>query len=84
LSYAVPAAFVTSGVLSRHLQAAVGQGSDVVVGGLQAELGTREAVGQFVRCYNDERRRLSLASADSRTAIADELAAVDRQIARAV
>jgi len=56
----------------------------IVVGGLRAELGTREAVAYFVRCYNEERRPVSASGASVRHELQDELAVVDRRIARAV
>lgn len=56
----------------------------VVVGGLRAELGTREAVAHFVRCFNDERRRASAGGASFRRELQEQLAVVDRRIARAV
>jgi site-specific DNA recombinase len=56
----------------------------MVVGGLRAELGTREAVTYFVRCYNEERRRASAGGVSARLEIQTRLATVDRQIARAV
>jgi site-specific DNA recombinase len=56
----------------------------MVVGGLRAELGTREAVTYFVRCYNEERRRSSANAVSARFELQVQLATVDRQIARAV
>ena len=56
----------------------------MVVGGLRAELGTREAVAYFVHCYNEERRRSGAGSHDSRKKLTAELETVDRQIVRAV
>jgi len=56
----------------------------LVVGGLRAELGTREAVAYFVRCYNEERRRSASGGASTRLELQGQLATVDRQIARAV
>jgi site-specific DNA recombinase len=56
----------------------------VVVGGLRAELGTREAVSYYVRCYNEERRRASAGGANARLELQRRLATVDRQIATAV
>jgi site-specific DNA recombinase len=55
-----------------------------VIGGLRAELGTREAVAYFVRCYNEERRRRASGGQTRRQALERELAAVDRQVERAV
>jgi site-specific DNA recombinase len=56
----------------------------IVLRGLRMELGTREAVAYFVRCYNEERRRVSAGGAIARHDLRDELAVVDRRIARAV
>jgi len=55
-----------------------------VVGGLRAELGTREAVAYFVHCYNEERRRADAGGANARLELQGQLETVDRQIARAV
>jgi hypothetical protein len=55
-----------------------------VVGGLRAELGTREAVAYYVRCYNDERRRAAQASRDNRPDLESQLASIERQLNRAV
>jgi site-specific DNA recombinase len=56
----------------------------IVIGGLRSELGTREAVAYFVRCYNDERRRAPAVSHDGRKNLTAELAAVERRIEPAV
>jgi site-specific DNA recombinase len=56
----------------------------LVVGGLRAELGTREAVAYFVRCYNEERRRAATGTLSAKQELQAQLATVDRQIARAV
>jgi site-specific DNA recombinase len=56
----------------------------MVIGGLREELGTREAVAYFVRCYNDERRRASTDTVGRRRALETEVAIVDRKIERAV
>jgi site-specific DNA recombinase len=56
----------------------------IVVGGLRAELGTREAVAYFVRCYSVERRRASASGTSARRELQDQLATVDRRIALAV
>ena len=56
----------------------------MVVGGLRAELGTREAVAYFIRCYNEERRRSASGAVSARNDLQGQLATVERQIARAV
>jgi site-specific DNA recombinase len=56
----------------------------LVVGGLRDELGTLEAINYFVRCYNNERRRVSTDSGDRRRELDTEIANIDRQIERAV
>jgi site-specific DNA recombinase len=56
----------------------------LVIGGLREELGTREAVAYYVRCYNEERRRVSENTVDRRRTIEAEIAGLDRQIERAV
>jgi site-specific DNA recombinase len=38
----------------------------IMVDGLRAELGTREAVAYYVECYNAERRRLAAGDLASR------------------
>ena len=55
-----------------------------VVGGLREELGTREAVAYFVRCYNEERRKRDVGGQTRRQALERELATLDRQLERAV
>jgi hypothetical protein len=56
----------------------------LVVGGLRDQLGSAEAIGYFVHCYNDERRPASADSGDKRRKLESEIANVDRQIERAV
>ena len=56
----------------------------IVIGGLREELGTRDAVAYFVRCYNDERRRASTDTVGRRRALEADIVIVDRQIERAV
>ena len=56
----------------------------LVVDGFRTELGTGEAIDYFVRCYNEERRRASLGSRETRTTLQAEFATVERQIERAV
>jgi len=55
-----------------------------VIGGLRKELGTPEAIAYFVRCYNEERRKRAAGSQTRRQALEREIAAIDRQIDRAV
>jgi site-specific DNA recombinase len=57
---------------------------NLVIGGLRDELGTPDAIGYFVRCYNDERRRASTEGGDKRHRLETEITNVDRQIERAV
>lgn len=49
----------------------------VVIGGLREELGTREAIDYFVRCYNEERRRAATDTVDRRCTVDSEIAAVE-------
>jgi len=56
----------------------------IVVGGLREHLGTREAIGYYVRCYNEERRRVTNVPANRRRDIEKEITQIDRQIERAV
>jgi site-specific DNA recombinase len=53
-----------------------------VIGGLRDELGSREAITYFVRCYNEGRRRAN--GAGRRSSIDAEIADIDRQLERAV
>jgi site-specific DNA recombinase len=56
----------------------------MVIGGLRGELGTREAVAYYVRCYNEERRRASAGEANAQLELQGKLVTIDQQIARAV
>jgi site-specific DNA recombinase len=56
----------------------------MVVGGLCAELGSREAIAAFVRAYNEERRQRDAGAGDRRGQLEEELEAIGRQIDRAV
>jgi site-specific DNA recombinase len=56
----------------------------IVIGGLHEQLGTREAIAYYVRCYNDERRRVADTPVDRRRDIDGEINELDRQIDRAV
>jgi site-specific DNA recombinase len=56
----------------------------IVIGGLRQELGSREAITYFVRCYNDERKQKAAGGSGRRKTIEAALAEVDRQIERAV
>jgi site-specific DNA recombinase len=56
----------------------------MVVGGLRAELGSREAVAVFVRAYNEERRRRDASATDRRRQVEEELETIVGQIDRAV
>ncbi len=56
----------------------------IVIGGLHEQLGTREAIAHYVRCYNDERSRMAETPVDRRRDIASEIRELDRQIDRAV
>jgi site-specific DNA recombinase len=55
----------------------------MVVGGLRAELGSREAIAVFVRAYNEERRRRDAGATDRRHQLEEELETIGRQIDRA-
>jgi site-specific DNA recombinase len=56
----------------------------IVVGGLREQLGTREAITYYVRCYNEERRRVADTPVERRRVIEGEIRELDRQIDRAV
>jgi site-specific DNA recombinase len=56
----------------------------MVVGGLRAELGSREAIAVFVRAYNEERRRRDAGATDRRRQIQEQIEAISEQIDRAV
>jgi site-specific DNA recombinase len=56
----------------------------MVVGGLRAELGSREAIAVFVRAYNEERRRRDAGATNRRRQIQEHLEAIGEQIDRAV
>jgi DNA invertase Pin-like site-specific DNA recombinase len=56
----------------------------MVVRGLRAELGTREAVAYYARCYNEERRRATAEGANTKLELQGRLATIDRHIAQAV
>jgi site-specific DNA recombinase len=56
----------------------------IVVGGLRAELGTRDAIAYFLECYNGERRRSAAGSLATRSTIEDELVTIERRISHAV
>lgn len=55
-----------------------------VIGGLREHLGTPQAIDYFVECFNQERRKSTDGLGDRRHSMEKELAAVDRQIDRAV
>jgi site-specific DNA recombinase len=75
---------IESGTCSNRRRYYLDEIERAVVGGLQEELGTAQAVAHFVRCYNDERRRLSSSEVDRRQSLSAEIVAVTRQIERAV
>jgi site-specific DNA recombinase len=56
----------------------------IVVDGLRAELGTRDAVAYYVECYNAERRRLAAGDIAARGTLENQLADIERKIDRAV
>jgi len=56
----------------------------IVIGGLRAELGTRDAVAYFLECYNAERRRSAAGNLAVRSTIENDLAEIERKIGRAV
>ncbi len=56
----------------------------IVVSGLREHLGTREAIAYYVKCYNEERRRVANAPANRRRDMEKEITQIDRQIQRAV
>ena len=55
-----------------------------VICGLRAELGTREAIAYYIRCYNEERRRASSGGEDLRRSLQAQAATVEKQLHRAV
>jgi hypothetical protein len=56
----------------------------MVVNGLREDLGSREAIGIFIRAYNDEKRRTASGAEAARGELESKLASVDRAIDRAV
>ena len=56
----------------------------IVIGGLRAELGTRDAVAYYLECYNAERRRSAAGNVAARSTIENDLAEIELKIARAV
>jgi len=55
-----------------------------VVGSLREQLGTREAISYFVRCYNEERGKRSEGNRDRRREVESEIKLLDRKIERGV
>ena len=55
-----------------------------VIGGLRNQLGTPEAIGYFVDCYNAARRCKAAITPGRKMAIERQIAEIDRQIERAV
>lgn len=56
----------------------------MVVDGVREDLGSREAIGIFIRAYNDEKQRAASSAETTREQLDSRLASVDRQIDRAV
>jgi site-specific DNA recombinase len=75
---------IESGTCSNRRRYYLDEIERAVIGGLREELGTAEAVSHFVRCYNDERRRMASTGIDRRDSLIAEIATVMRHIERAV
>lgn len=57
---------------------------DMVLSGLKAKLRDKQAIGLYLRTYNDERRRLAADSTNQRAKLDQRLAAVQRELDRVV
>ncbi|MGQ0485068.1 MAG: recombinase family protein [Hyphomicrobiales bacterium] len=55
-----------------------------VIGGLREQLGSREAIAYYVRCYNDERTRSSAQAIANRTRLEARLAEAQRELDRMI